>query len=269
MIDENLQAQLRAKYNPKGSILRQHQLRIVKMLKYFDKLCKDNNIKYWLSSGSCLGAVRHKGFIPWDDDMDIEMLREDYMKLEKVFKETDNYILQTWKNDRYYSAAFAKIRDKNSEIYNSLYKYRGVFIDIFIIEKIPRQIAKLSSKYIIITNNIYNKIKKNNSLIDKTLFLLLKFTFYNITNPLTRSFVTFFNINSKSDYRHTYGTGWIDNIRDLSEILPTCLSDFEGLSLPIPHDYDKYLRRIYGNYMQLPDENNIQVAHSEFFKINT
>lgn len=267
MIDEKLQAQLHAQYNPQGSILRQHQLRIVEMLKYFDKLCKDNNIKYWLSSGSCLGAVRHGGFIPWDDDMDIEMLQEDYLKLEKVFKETDNYILQTWRNDRYYAAPFAKIRDKHSEVYNSLYKYRGVFIDIFIIEKIPKQVARFSSKYIIITNKIYNKIKKNNLLIDKGFFLFLKYSFYYIIIPFVRLFTIIFKVNSKSDYRHTYGTGWINNIRVISEIFPINQLNFEGLLLPVPNDYDKYLTRIYGNYMQLPDENNIQLPHIEFFKI--
>ena len=199
--------------------------------------------------------------------MDIEMLREDYLKLEKIFKETDNYILQTWKNDKYYTTAFAKIRDKHSEVYTSLYKYRGVFIDIFIIEKIPRQIAKLTAKYIIVTHKVYNNIKKNNSLINKAIFLFLKFLFYYIITPLIRLFIVIFNINSKSDYRHTYGTGWIDNIRVITDIFPTNQLNFEGLLVPVPNKYDKYLTRIYGNYMQLPDENNIQVPHTEFLKI--
>ena len=80
-------------------------------------------------------------------------------------------------------------------------------------------------------------------------------------------FTIIFKVNSKSDYRHTYGTGWINNIRVISEIFPINQLNFEGLLLPVPNDYDKYLTRIYGNYMQLPDENNIQLPHIEFFKI--
>ena len=133
MIDKLLQAQLRFKYNPDGSLLREHQLRMLEMLDYFDKLCKKNGIRYWLSSGTCLGAIRHGGFIPWDDDVDIEMLRSDYIKLEKIFKETNEYILQTWRNDKYYCLSFAKMRDKRTQIYNSLFKYKGIFIDILVI----------------------------------------------------------------------------------------------------------------------------------------
>ena len=75
MIDSKIQNKLREKYNPDGSLLRQHQLRMLKMLSYFDKICQEHNIHYWLSSGNCIGVVRHGGFIPWDDDIDVEMLR--------------------------------------------------------------------------------------------------------------------------------------------------------------------------------------------------
>lgn len=86
MIDFKTQEALRAKFNPDGSNLRKMQLRMLDMLKYIDKICREHNIKYWLSSGTCLGAVRHGGFIPWDDDCDIELLRKDYKKLIKIRK---------------------------------------------------------------------------------------------------------------------------------------------------------------------------------------
>ena len=99
MIDLKLQDELRVKYNPEGSELRALQMRLIEMLDFIDDLCKKNDIKYWLSSGTCLGAVRHGGFIPWDDDLDIEMMREDFLKFEKVFKETGKYALQTSSTD--------------------------------------------------------------------------------------------------------------------------------------------------------------------------
>ena len=75
MIDKKIQENLRMRFNPDNSVLRKHQLRMLDMLIYFDNFCRKHNLKYWLSSGTLIGAVRHQGFIPWDDDVDVEMLR--------------------------------------------------------------------------------------------------------------------------------------------------------------------------------------------------
>ena len=161
MIDPKIQEQLRQKYNPDGSPLRQHQLKLLEMLVYFDKVCKENSIHYWLSSGTCLGAVRHGGFIPWDDDLDVEMMREDYLKLEKIFHETDDYILQTWKNDLFYTISFAKLRDKHSVVYDSLCQYRGYFIDIFALEYTARPISFITSYlHKFFGGHLYNCMKR-------------------------------------------------------------------------------------------------------------
>ena len=76
--------ELRSRFNPEGSLLRRQQNRMTEILIEVDRICKKHHIQYWLSSGTLLGAVRHKGFIPWDDDMDIEMLRTDYERLMKI-----------------------------------------------------------------------------------------------------------------------------------------------------------------------------------------
>lgn len=132
MIDDKLQQELRAKYNPEGSQLRQHQLRTLEILKVVDSICKTNNINYWLSSGTLLGAVRHKGFIPWDDDIDIEMLRDDFKKFNEVIPQylPDNLKLQNHQTDKCYYWPFAKVRDERypiKEKYNTdiRYKYHG------------------------------------------------------------------------------------------------------------------------------------------------
>ena len=118
MIDAQTQDALRKRFNPDGSQLRFHQLRMLDMLAYFDDLCRRHGIKYWLSSGTLIGAVRHGGFIPWDDDVDVEMLRDDYERLITVFKKEPDpkFILQTHCTDFYYFQPFAKLRDPNSII---------------------------------------------------------------------------------------------------------------------------------------------------------
>ena len=83
-MDNNLKQELRERFNPDGSLLRRQQLRMLELLEAVDLVCKKYDIPYWLSSGTLIGAVRHQGFIPWDDDLDIEMLREDYLRLMKV-----------------------------------------------------------------------------------------------------------------------------------------------------------------------------------------
>ena len=75
---------LRERFNPEGSILRRQQLRMLELLDAVDCICKKHNIPYWLSSGTLIGAARHNGFIPWDDDLDIEILRSDYLRLIKI-----------------------------------------------------------------------------------------------------------------------------------------------------------------------------------------
>lgn len=264
MIDTNIQIELRNKYNPDGSVLRQHQLRMLEMLKYFDELCVKNNIRYWLSSGTCLGAVRHGGFIPWDDDVDVEMLREDYLKLEKVFKETDTYVLQTWKSDSGYCAPYAKMRDKRSYLkeygQDSLYEYRGIYIDVFQLEYSSKFVAKVYEyllwRYIIPLSRSTNKSRKN-------LYYILKKIYFR-TIPFIRFFSSWFPGNQ---LRHTYGSGWVNKTRKLESLFPTQRIVFEDLMLPIPQNVDTYLKDIYGDYMRLPSYDKIREPHIKEIKL--
>ena len=95
------QEELKARYSPEGSKLRSTQRELVDILLDLAKICEENNIQWWLSSGTLLGAARHKGFIPWDDDIDIVMLKRDYRRLERVLHkmQSEEYVYQSMRSD--------------------------------------------------------------------------------------------------------------------------------------------------------------------------
>lgn len=149
-------------YNPEGSLLRNDQIRLLNMLKVVADICKKHNVPWWLSSGTLLGAARHKGFIPWDDDMDIVMLRKDYQRLEKILiksLEGTPYVLHCMKTDVDYVNTFGKFRLREGRItgrsgrYN-YYKWKGIGLDIFSIEKTNRISAFVADK-------IYHRLQAN------------------------------------------------------------------------------------------------------------
>lgn len=268
MMDIELQRQLREEYNPDGSPLRLHQLAMLDILKYIDKVCQENGITYWLSSGTCLGAIRHGGFIPWDDDVDIEMLREDYLKFLRVFKSTDQYVLQTYKNDLFYFTVFAKVRNKNTRIYESLYKYKGVFVDVFSLEYTNKSLALFAEKIRKpISWGLYHFIKqhRNNKFVIFScvpVFVIFKYLYFAIL-PLFRLVSSFL---PNKELRHTYGVGWVNNVRVAKDIFDPIRVPFEDSLLPVPSDYNEYLIRIFGDdYMSIPSKDKIRLNHVEFF----
>lgn len=268
MIDKETQERLRAKYNPNGSPLRCHQLKLVEMLNYLDEVCRKHNISYWLSSGTCLGAVRHGGFIPWDDDMDVEMMREDYLRLLDVFKETDNYVIQTWKNDHYYNTVFGKMRDKHSVVYDSLYKYQGIFIDLFALEY-TKEWGSYMLHHLPCMSRPYEFCKKHRN--NKWLFKLGTLVF-NLTKLIHFGLIPATRVICKplrgKQLRHQYGVGFIKKIRNESDIFPLTGMLFEGRVFPVPGNYDGYLTKIYGDWRKLPPEEEQQAPHVQEFSLN-
>jgi len=252
IIDTNLQSQLRDRFNPEGSELRRLQLRLLGMLEFIDRVCSDNGITYWLSSGTCLGAVRHGGFIPWDDDVDIEMLEKDYRKLLKVMgtEPKDGFVLQTRRNDPTYRQTHAKLRDLHSVLKENNdadtdFRFRGAFIDVFHMR--PSSSRKLHDWAIAIEKHIFTPAQRKTP--KGRLFLAIRA----VTFPVLRLLDS---IGAGSTLRHPPGS-FFTSPRRLEEIFPVRHVPFEGLMLPIPGNADAYLRRMFGDYTRLPDLDSI------------
>ena len=247
-------------YNPEGSRLRRDQLELLNMLKIVAKICKENNIPWWLEGGTLLGAARHKGFIPWDDDIDIALLKKDCNRLEKILSnyESDEYVYHCMKTDTDYINVFGKFRRKRGQIQSkshryAFYKWKGIGLDIFSIEKTSYFAAKLSSR-------IYSKLQSftlniDNDYIRKGLIILIELITFIFINPLLRLIG---KINPKKEYHFTLGTGWSDKALYFENIFPLSEISFEGEMMPAPKNIDAYLTNEYGNWREMPSKEEIK-----------
>lgn len=256
-------------YNPEGSTLRRDQLELLRMLKVVEKICKDNSIQWWLSSGTLLGAARHKGFIPWDDDMDIVLLKKDYKRLERILCKysSDEFVFHCPKTDVDYVNLFGKFRKKNGTIQStsnrySYYKWKGIGLDIFAIEKTSFWAA-------FIADQLYNRMQGltlyiNKSWIRKPLIRIIECINFAVFFPVLRLIGL---INPKGEYHYVLGSGWPTHAFKMSNTFPLTLAEFEGEWLPVPKDMDMYLTNVYGDWRRPPSEEQIkQSIHCSEYK---
>ncbi|MBR5196753.1 MAG: LicD family protein [Alistipes sp.] len=258
-IDNNA---LRAKYNPDGSAMRRNQLEILEILKVVADICDKNDIKWWLCSGTLLGSARHGGFIPWDDDIDIVMLKEDFKRFNRLMRQmkSDEYVYQSMATDIDYVYRFSKFRKRKGEIdeghrRSHYYKYKGPFIDIFAIERTSRFAARASSI-------IYNNLQHLTSYIRwawlrRPLIALVNLLCYGIIIPILRLVGL---INPTGEYHYLLGSGWARNTFFVEEIFPLSRAKFEGLEFPVPNDTNAYLTHLYGDWRKLPTDAQIRSA---------
>ena len=249
------------------------------MLDYVMKFCDENNISCWLHAGTLLGAVRHKGYIPWDDDIDLGMLRPDYDKFMKLFnekKDNPRYEFHCFENDPELLRPFGKVYDNNTVFYEvSEHGVKlAVNIDIFAMDNAPDDDKKAYG--MLKKRNIYallNLARRMPVFLKPTrggfLRSLCVYGFRLATRIFPRDYFTRKVIeNAKScgslnTKRVGDLTGFYDAVLDRSgfEDSNLVMLEFEGKKYKAPADYDGWLRALYGDYMQLPPEDKRVSLH--------
>lgn len=250
--------------------LKQIQLDILKAV---ISICEKHNICYFCFGGTALGAVRHAGFIPWDDDIDIAMKRKDYEKFAQVAPSElpSYYFLQNYKTDPDFRLPFAKIRDcRTTYIETSsrnLHINHGVYIDLFILDGFPDNERKAKRLYRL------NKLTRGYCAKDdissrgrKANFLIFLSRFYFLFRKPQKVIEKFDKKCIANDFDQCKRGICFGSIYGLKDMWPTSWFNgtvkflFEGIEVNLPIGYDNFLKQIYGDYMKLPPESK-RVAH--------
>lgn len=232
------------------------------ILKYIHKICEENHLVYFMAGGTLLGAVRHKGFIPWDDDIDLLMFREDYEKMIKIINGDNSiYHMESLESDKEYLSTFAKVTDTRTRIkfaHKMNDKETGVFVDIFPMDGVGNNYKK-SAGYVNFLSKCYHKFTSRRMRVKNT---KVNRFFINKYARLLEFMAKRKNCNSCKYIAR------VVNMRGECEIMKNkwfksrVLLEFEGEKFYAPKGYDHYLTRLYGNYMQLPPSTQQRLVHS-------
>lgn len=246
------------------------------ILKMFDAFSKENNIRYYISHGTLLGAIRYKGFIPWDDDVDLLIPREDYDRMLKIFKNDDRYQMFAFERNSNYCFPFAKLCDMTTrkvEPNNDNGIELGVDIDLFPLDAWDDDLEKAKKEARTISKYrrclVLSKRSKPDSLNAVKRFIKgFMIAYYKIFG--SKYYVKrIINASSKTpqpDSKYLGCKAWC--VYGEKGIIPAeafgepSYIDFEGEKFPAPADYDTYLTCLYGDYLPEPPVEKQKTHHS-------
>ncbi len=261
---------LRREYNPDGSTLRRAQLRMLDMAVYLQRTAQEAGVPCRLDGGNVLGALRHGGFIPWDDDIDMVVHYRDFHRLCQYLKEHPHprYVLQDHSTDSGYYKEWATLRDLGSEHLvrdtmpakerraHEALKYRGLHVDIFPYEgKVIPWMQRLAAKLSCVVNF---KLAGRCPVLAEAGYRILHHAVIPVMRFLGHCF------GSEAWYMHSYGA-WFYERNPKQMMVPHRDLVFEGITFEGPADGDGLCRIAYGDYMQLPprekrDRHNVDIV---------
>lgn len=247
-------------YNAEGTELRKLQLKMLDILIIVTDICNKYDLPYWISGGTLLGAKRHGGFIPWDDDIDIELLRKDYRKLLKILpNELPDYLYLQTPKENSYRLLFSKVRDKNSTIESeeenmASYEYKGIFIDIFSEEFSYRGLKNFVDFFY---GRAFRRYKRGRAFSSFQYFYEYTISLFmlpvgHLLKWLARGICA---ITKPQNVLHSYGIGNSTN-HNKEYMFPLGQIQFEGRVFSAPKNIDMYLKKQYGDYMSIPSKEN-------------
>lgn len=262
-----------------------HQLELDMMLE-IDKICKENNLIYYLMGGTLIGAVRHKGFIPWDDDIDLGMPRPDYEKFLKIAPQafSQEYGILTPYNSKKYKFTFTKVINKKMRL---LYKNSrnenkwNIWIDIFPLDSMPEnRVHFLLRKYYLLYrrgmvmlsafDDVVSQEKKKRPLYERLLMFAGKHIDFSRILNTNKEIIKFDKALKKYDFKkgpymvNAMGLYKFKTVFERAVYGKPTFLEFEGHMLRVPEQYDYFLKRLYGDYMKLPPENKRDHHKIEF-----
>ena len=258
---------------------------LLDILLEFDRICRSNDIKYSIAFGTLLGAVRHKGFIPWDDDVDVMLDRENYEKLRIACeKSTSNkYFFQSKQTEKKYYYNVSRLRKNNTAMIYEEWKnagfHLGIYIDICPVDKIADNLIARKVQYFFIIVNTVVRLSQNKELFMKSgrrFSSVIKGVLYAITRIMPKRlcdrvetyFITKYNDKPcKKAGIICDGGVLINTPRDMLPFDSNFMSsykdiEFENHKLMCVEDTDAILKHWYGDYMRLPPENERKLTHN-------
>ena len=252
------------------------QSKLLDMLSWFHNYCVNNNIRYYAVGGTMIGAMRHNGFIPWDDDIDIAVPRKDYKRLIQEFKDiTDGYLLESpYSGNLDYLYSYSKLYDTRTTLMEKtrIPCKRGIYIDIFPLDGI-------GNTYDIARRNFKKFDKKNMFLMTRTCVVRSDRSWYKNASILAASAIPDFIINDKklsisidqmAESLNDDESLFVANLMGAYRLKEITLREyfgnpklypFEGIEIYGPEKYDEYLQGIYKNWRELPPEDKQYTKH--------
>lgn len=264
-----------------------YKTKIIAIAKYFDKFCTDNNLSYFAIGGTAIGALRHKGMIPWDDDIDFVMPRPDYERLISLSSQLDkNFEIFTNKENKLYHLPFAKMCDTTTTLLPSpMHKcVIGAFIDIFPMDGLPSTNVNINTKYFHKAIKIRNLAIGINTFYNFKHFLsaIYRRDFNNIKAQIYSKFYHLLKLNNnyfdkfetqlkQHQYENSEYVAYFGTFRGSNVISPKIYFSsyfyhkFEDFEIRLPIGIHEYLTKVYGDYMTPPPHNKRELLHSYYY----